>query len=250
MRVFSRFMVILVVLVVASVGFGNDYILPKYNGGGGGFMVVATYIAGVDGINSKLNSLGYSGRINEVLFGIGGMGYGIFDRVLLGGYGVSLMSSSVEGRFNGTNVVGEFTGGFGMFEVGYSVFKTKNFEVIPVVNVGGGGFSLDFYSKVDPQEFDNIATRPISYSAYVDYGGVMVGIGVLLPARITFGERITKICENNFYSYSTIEAVFRLNYSYTFSTDDDSVIGEPKLLGHSLTFGVSIFFGGYSEKVD
>lgn len=250
MRVFSIFMVILIVLSFVSVGFGYEYEFPKYNGGGGGFMVVATYVSGVDSINSRLNSLGYSDRISEVLFGFGGMGYGIFDKVLLGGYGVSLVPSSVEGKFNGTNVVGNFTGGFGMFEVGYSIFKTKNLEVIPVVNVGGGGFSMKFYSKVDPQEFNNLATSPLSYSGRIDYDGVMAGVGVLIPVRVIFGERITKICENSFYSYSAIEAVFRLNYSYTFLVDDDSVVEEPKLLGHTLTFGVSIFFGGYSEKVD
>ncbi|MCX8097095.1 MAG: hypothetical protein N3D81_06340 [Spirochaetes bacterium] len=218
--------------------------------GFGGPIVSAFYIPSIASLNEKLQSLGYQQRFGEVLLGIGGQGFGYTGNVLMGGGGSVIISSSIEGKFNGTNVVATLSGSFGFFEFGYAVIKAPNFEFAPILGIGGGGYTLSFKSKSEAYDFDTIAKNPYSYANGISYGDFSIEVGILTYGKLILSENIIQLCDDlKIKSYSTVGLILKASYIFSIIGNDDSIISEPSFGDHTISLGLSITFGGKSEKL-
>ncbi|MFH1009824.1 MAG: hypothetical protein V1784_01140, partial [bacterium] len=77
-------------------------------------------------------------EFDDQQWALGGPGFGIVGPgVILGGegYGFSQEASS-------DTMTGTLSGGYGFFNVGYEVFRKKDFFAYPFIGIGGGGYSL------------------------------------------------------------------------------------------------------------
>lgn len=220
--------------------------------GFGGPIVSAFYIPSIASLNEKLQSLGYQQRFGEALFGIGVQlfGYAGNSSVLIGGGSSIIIPSSIEGRFDGTNVVATLSGSSGFFEVGYAVVKTPNFEFAPILGIGGGGYTLSFKSKSEAYDFDTIAKNPYSYENRISYGGFSVEVGILTHGKLNISENIIQLCDDlKIKSYSTVGIILKASYIFSIIGNDDTVKSEPSFGNHTISLGLSITFGVKSEKL-
>lgn len=240
---------VLLLLVVVYVMVARQ-VNAKSNGGGfGGVTFAAIYPADIGVLNDRLQTLGYPQRF-DVLPGVGGLGFGYSGDVVIGGTGISIIPLSVEGKFNGTNVVAKLSGSFGFFEVGYAAVKTPNFSIIPLLGIGGGGYFLTFKSKSENYDFETIAKNPYSYKNSIPYAGFGVELGLLTHGQLNIGETIVQIHENlKMKSYSSVGILIKISYIFTLVGNNDTIIEEPRFGNHTINLGLSITFGGRSEKL-
>lgn len=218
--------------------------------GFGGPILNAIYIPSISSLNDKLQSLGYQQRFGEVLLGAGVQVFGLIGNVLIGGGNTIIIPSSIEGKFGGTNVVATLSGSFGFFEFGYAVIKTPNLEVAPLLGIGGGEYTLSFKSKSEAYDFNNIAKNPYSYANSISYGGFSIEVGIITHGKLILSENIIQLCEDlKIKSYSTIGLALKASYIFSIIGNDDDVISEPSFGDHTISLGLSITFGGRSERL-
>ena len=193
-------------------------------GGGFGYFTFGYYSANISPLNDVLIANGFDAMSRGFIMR-GGNGYGLIGRILIGGGGFGLGENSTR---KGNTVI-RISGGGGGFELGYLLFKRKNFFLFPKVTMGGGGWSLTI-SSTDPVDFDNAL-----YGTYreVNLGGgsYLMGIGVL-----------------TLYRYGGLVFTFSIGYNYTgnFYLDgrDYSVRNSPRMNLGGLYMGIG-FGGGY-----
>ncbi|MFN4245184.1 MAG: hypothetical protein ACK4F9_03420 [Brevinematia bacterium] len=227
--------------VLARLGFS------KVGGGFGGIQISGLYPSGIPDLNTRLFSLGYNQSFSEVLPGVGGFGFGIMNKVVISGFGVKVLPITIEGKFNNTNVSATIDGGMGFFEVGYALLS-DNFSLIPMLGIGGGGYLLNFKSKTDAMDFDNVARSPLSYNNTVNYGGCAIELSVLFLGKINLSERKFKWNEKDVNGYTSVGLSLKLSYLFLILDNDVTIINEPIIGQHNLLIGLSIFFGGGSES--
>ncbi len=145
-------------------------------GGGFGYFTVGYFGADMSALNDVLESRGFD-RLSGGFIMRGGNGYGLIGRILIGGGGFGLGENTVR---KGNTVV-RLTGGGGGFELGYLIFRSKNFFLFPRVSMGGGGWNL-VISSTDPVNFDDALSGDYR-EAKLEGGSYMLGAGLLLLYR-------------------------------------------------------------------
>jgi len=105
---------------------------------------------------------------------LGGQGFGLFSRFLIGGSGAALLSRSVDAA-NDRKI--KASGAWGTFDFGYQLLRVNGFLVAPVLSLGGYGMNVTVASKgeVDFNEALANPTRSLSLSN----NGFLTGISVL-----------------------------------------------------------------------
>ncbi|MCX8029312.1 MAG: hypothetical protein N2712_04875 [Brevinematales bacterium] len=221
-----------------------------YGEGFGGVTFGAIYSPSINSLNDRLHSLGYSKKLNDVIFVIGGQGFGYSGNVLMGGVGFSVRSSSVENNLNGTNIVVGVSGGFGFFELGYALLKSPNISIVPILGFGGGSYVISFKTKSEVVDFDTIAKNPYSHNNYISYGGTCFELGILTHGQLIVSENIVQISDNTrFRSHGTIGLLLKLSYIFMLATDNTTVVGEPKFGDHNFKLDLTVTFGGRTERL-
>jgi hypothetical protein len=125
----------------------------KENAGMGYFMF-GTNIIDLGPLNSRLESKGYP-KFSDNFFSLGGGGHGIINRVIIGGEGHALATrKTTSGSYKMS-----IGAGYGFFNLGYIVYKTKDLRVYPLLGLGGGGMDLQIMEKGSPS-FDEILDNP------------------------------------------------------------------------------------------
>jgi hypothetical protein len=82
-----------------------------------------------------------------VLFPIlGGQGFGLFNRFLIGGSGAGLLSRSVD---EANDRKASAAGAWGTFDFGYQLLRVNGFLIAPVLSIGGYGMSVTVAEKGD-----------------------------------------------------------------------------------------------------
>lgn len=124
--------------------------------GGRGFFMIGAQWLDLDELNDRLVAAGYP-EAEESFVTLGGGGYMMRNRFLVGGEGHGALSTS------GSTSAGQFRttvgGGYGMFNVGYAVWAYGGTLVYPMVGVGGGGLLVNIEERSSP-DFDDVLDDP------------------------------------------------------------------------------------------
>lgn len=138
---------------------------------GDGYFAIGTYLIDLTPLNDRLDNAGYPTFASEMI-SIGGGGYGVVNRILLGGEGHGLITA--DQGFNGRNVT--VGGGYGLFTLGYLFRPHSSVRVFPQLGFGGGGLQLEIGSQGSADQFDDILDDP-TRSATIGKTSMLVSIG-------------------------------------------------------------------------
>jgi hypothetical protein len=150
---------------------------------GGGYFQAGYMELDLDDLNGALVGAGYPALDNS-FWTLGGGGYGMKGRFLLGGEGHGLIGSD-ETTADGARQLG-IGGGYGLFRIGYLAYSIEGLEVLPMIGVGGGGMSLSIIERSAPT-FDDILLDPLR-SARVSTGMFLLDASLMLSYRVPTGE--------------------------------------------------------------
>jgi hypothetical protein len=128
-------------------------------------------------VNDRLDSAG-PGRLYPknlpLLFPIlGGQGFGLFSRFLIGGSGAGLLSRSVDE--SGDRQVSA-SGAWGTFDFGYQLLRVNGFLLAPVLSLGGYGMSVTSSSKAETSFSDALQN---DRSTHLTNNGFLTGISLV-----------------------------------------------------------------------
>ena len=156
-------------------------ITPKLVGLGvfGGVMVVD-----MGPVNDRLQEQRalYPSNLPVVFPILGGQGFGLFNRFLIGGSGAGLLSRSVD-AVNDRKV--SASGAWGTFDFGYQLLRVNGFLIAPVISLGGYGMSMTVASKGDVG-FDDALANPARNTTLTN-NGFLTGIS-LVAKTIVIGK--------------------------------------------------------------
>jgi hypothetical protein len=105
---------------------------------------------------------------------LGGQGFGLFSRFLIGGSGAALLSRSVDAA-NDRKI--KASGAWGTFDFGYQLLRVNGFLIAPVLSLGGYGMNVTVASKGEV-DFNEALTNP-TRSVSLSNNGILTGISLL-----------------------------------------------------------------------
>ncbi|MGH7503297.1 MAG: hypothetical protein ACREL7_16345 [Longimicrobiales bacterium] len=173
---------LLLLLVSASPGAGQRRGTPGVSERGGrGFFMVGVEKLELDELNASLTAEGFP-TFSQRFLTLGGGGYFIRGRLILGGEGHTILQSdetTSDGAFR-TRI----TGGFGMVNVGYQVLRGGRFAIYPLLALGGGAMNLRITER-STLAFDEILQNPrrganLANGAFL--AGAALGADWFIPA--------------------------------------------------------------------
>lgn len=130
--------------------------IDEEEGRGGGYFQAGFMMLDVDELNASLIGAGYPG-LDDSYLTLGGGGFGMTGRFLLGGEGHAVVGSA-ETTADGALEV-RLGGGYGLFRVGYLAYSVEGLDVFPMIGVGGGGMNLSLLERSAPT-FDDVLADP------------------------------------------------------------------------------------------
>lgn len=146
----------------------------------GGVMVVD-----LGPVNDRLaeNRAQYPANLPVVFPILGGQGFGLFNRFLIGGSGAGLLSRSVDEAADRKITA---SGAWGTFDFGYQLLRVNGFMIAPVLSLGGYGMNITSSSKGDV-DF-NTALSTANRSVTLTNNGFLTGIS-LVAKTIVIGKK-------------------------------------------------------------
>jgi hypothetical protein len=142
-------------------------------GGFGHFTFIGQSV-NINGLNTLLSEKNY-GNINPNQVSWGGGGNFVIKNFVIGGEGAGFFSSNSSNTSNSLN----FSGGSGLFNLGYAFAVGKHSLIYPLVGIGGGGYSIVFSQKNTSTDFNNQISVP---NGQVN----MQSGGILLNAQLAY----------------------------------------------------------------
>jgi hypothetical protein len=124
-------------------------------------------------LNDRLRRAGYPNKLPLAFPLIGGQGFGLFSKFLIGGSGTGFLSRTVD--MPGGEV--DASGAWGTFDFGYQLLRVNGFLVAPILSLGGYGMTVNVRSKADTS-FNNALENP-TRSTTLTSKGVLGGVSVL-----------------------------------------------------------------------
>lgn len=122
--------------------------------GGRGFFMFGKHTIDLDDMNAMFNNSGYTPLKDEFIT-FGGGGFGIINRIVIGGEGHGLIGKK---QLQGPNRSYTY-GGYGLFRLGYIVYSKGGFNLYPMFGIGGGGMELRITERTVPT-FGDILNDP------------------------------------------------------------------------------------------
>jgi hypothetical protein len=153
------------------------------DGPGMGFFQIGYIGLDLDDLNGSLAGAGYP-SLDESFFTLGGAGYGIRGRLMIGGEGHLLLGSDETTASGATRV--SAGGGYGLFRLGYSVLSRAGVDIFPALGIGGGSLNMTFAERSAPT-FDDVLADP-QRSARLSTGMFLLDASAVLTYRITVRE--------------------------------------------------------------
>lgn len=153
---------------------------PFGAGGGMGFFSVGWQRLDLGDLNPRLEAAGYPAFAEDFL-SLGGSGYFVRQRVIIGGEGNGLLRPSettADGAFRT-----RLSGGYGMFNLGYALASSPRAALFPMVGIGGGGVVLEILDRATPN-FDDVLLNP-QRGARLTSGGLMLDASAGVTYRLT-----------------------------------------------------------------
>lgn len=128
-------------IFIFSFCIGKSYAVEKY--GGNGYFLFSGHIVPLSDVNSFLKRKGYP-QLEAIPLSIGGGGYGIIGRIIIGGEGRGVIAGGIG---ENKNYKTSFSLGYGYINVGYNIFSTEKINLYPTVGIGGGAISVSIEEK-------------------------------------------------------------------------------------------------------
>ncbi len=153
----------------------------KKMAGGFGFFSFGPGILNLGDLNSELKSNNYP-EFSENLFGMGGGGFAIVNKVVIGGEGYALTAKDVSNN----NYKLSLSANYGFFDLGYVIFKKGNLFVYPMVGFGGGGIELKIRKPGEPT-FNDIMQDP-KWGSTISTGGFLLNFSIGSHFLFAFGK--------------------------------------------------------------
>lgn len=124
--------------------------------GGRGFFMVGAQQLDLDELNERFADTGYP-EFDDVLLTLGGGGFFVHNRFVIGGEGHGALGSSE--TTDGDEFRTSVGGGYGLLNVGYAAIAHRGLLVYPMIGVGGGGLMVDITERSTP-DFDDVLDQP------------------------------------------------------------------------------------------
>ena len=154
------------ILALADPGWARD------GGGGMGYFAFGWRQVDVDELNVVLKGKGYP-AFSDGYFLLGGGGHAVIRyNLIVGGEGHGLVRRQQSGLARRTSI----SGGYGFFNVGYSLYRTDELRVYPLLGLGGGSLQLDISERA-VTSFGQILDDP-GRSAQVSTGGLLLDLAL------------------------------------------------------------------------
>ena len=150
-------------------------------GGGRGYFMCGGSIVDIDALNSRLEGKGYS-KFSDSFFSLGGGGYAVINRVIIGGEGHGLIGrDETSGNYKTS-----LSAGYGFFDLGYIVYSTGYLNVYPLLGLGGGGINFKIVEREAPS-FDEVLDDP-KRSIELSTGGFLLNVALGTDYLLKLGE--------------------------------------------------------------
>ena len=147
---------------------------------GAGYLAIGGASLDCGGLNAAMAGSGYSG-FGGAFPTLGGGGYAVVDRLVLGGEGRAYLAKS---RGN-ASFKASLAGGSGFFQIGWIVHAGRGFRVLPLIGLGAGSIHLDITGS-SPAPFGEVIADP-KRSARLQTSGFLLDPG--LAVEHWFGRR-------------------------------------------------------------
>jgi hypothetical protein len=148
-----------------------------------GFFMVGWHGLDLGDLNDRMSVNGFPSSSENVL-SLGGGGWVIKNRFLIGGEGHALLGSeetTTDGAFET-----RLNGGYGQLDLGYRAYSTERLDVYPIIGLGGGTISVDLIERGTPT-FDEILADPLT-STKLTADGFLLDLSVAMDVRLTMSD--------------------------------------------------------------
>jgi hypothetical protein len=150
---------------------------------GAGVFLAGAGVFDLSELNDHLEANGYD-TFGSVIVLLGGEGRAVLDSgFVIGGYGAALIAPNEDGPGDFQASLG---GGFGMFDLGFALVRTRSLLFTITGGIGGYGLSLEIDDERSAS-FDEVLQEP-GRSTTLSAGGLLVGAKLGLDARVPIGE--------------------------------------------------------------
>ncbi|MCX7957838.1 MAG: hypothetical protein N3B13_02195 [Deltaproteobacteria bacterium] len=150
-------------------------------GGGMGYFMASWQSISLSGLNKELNINGLP-EFSESQYAFGGGGHGIIGNFIIGGEGHGLSGESKSNNLYKVSV----SGGYGLFDVGYIVFKKDGLILYPLLGIGGGGLNVTIKEKAT-YDFNEVMKNP-KRGIDLSNGGFITAISLCADYLFSFGK--------------------------------------------------------------
>jgi len=149
-KIFYRFIIIFATLTI------NTHLVFSQSSltGGQGYFIIGQNTFDISNLNSALILKNYP-SLSDKFLSIGGGGYGVVKKLLIGGEGIA----SVGNTLTNNNYKLTSMGACGFFNLGYVIHRKNNLIIYPAIGIGGGIISLKI-SDTSQTTFDTILNTP------------------------------------------------------------------------------------------
>lgn len=167
--------ILIFIILVANTSFSQR------KGGGFGFFSAGYQTIDIKGLNKQLKLFNYP-EFDRSFLTIGGGGFGIVNDYVIGGEGHGFISSDLSNQFYQTNLMA----GYGLFDLGYIVYTSKNLIIFPLIGFGGGGIDVRINEK-SLVDFDSVLINP-KRGSVLSNAGLMLNFGLNFIYHLNLSE--------------------------------------------------------------
>lgn len=221
-------------VLFSTAGHSQELASGAHEAGGMGYSMFGRAMLNLDALNSRLEERGYSSMSDNFFSTGGGMHWIYKNGLILGGEIQTLLGGeTISGYYKHS-----LTAGYGIFDIGYTVFRKNELRIYPLLGIGGGAINFNIREAFVPPSFNDVLDNP-RRSSQLWTGGFLLNFAVGIDYLLTIGE--DEKGKGGF--------VFGLRAGYTFSPfksewviDDAELADSPKM---SMTGPyIRLMFGG------
>jgi hypothetical protein len=152
--------------------------VPPVNGGFGCFGPTIGLV-NFDGLHAAFASGGITQPLASLQWGLGGAGFALIDRIVIGGSGWGGSQTVASDDLRASVEIGG-----GEFDLGYQVFSIKHLLIAPVLGIGGSGYTVELQKlSGDVPNFNELLQNPgrtskVSFSSFSITPQLMVTVPI------------------------------------------------------------------------
>jgi hypothetical protein len=160
-------------LLLASIVLADSHD-DEHDNGGKGYFAIGWSALDLGPLNDVLQANGYR-RFTEDFLSLGGGGYGVLGRFVIGGQGHGYLGEGRDVALGGQNFRSEVSAGMGFVDLGWVLWSSNGWALTPLVGLGGGGLTLQIDALSAPT-FGEVLAQP-GHRSKLSTGGFLIDLG-------------------------------------------------------------------------